>query len=49
VTRWVRDWGKRLADDHGLAVLADGDDAFGAVYSTGLTQGIPPRLEAYIR
>jgi hypothetical protein len=49
VTRWVRDWQKRLPDDHGLAVLTDGGDVFGSTYSTGLTQGTPPRLEAYLR
>jgi hypothetical protein len=49
VTPLVRAWQKRAADDHGLALLARGDDAVGAVVSTGATQGRGPRLEVYVK
>jgi hypothetical protein len=49
VTPLVRAWQKRAADDHGIALLARGDDAYGAVVSTGGTQGRGPRLEVYVK
>lgn len=49
VTPLVREWGRRSADDHGIALLARGDDAFGAVVSTGVSQGVGPRLEVYVK
>jgi hypothetical protein len=49
VTPLVRDWGRRDADDHGLALLARGDDAYGALVSTGVSQGTGPRLEVYVK
>lgn len=49
VTRLVREWPKRLADDHGIALLIDGDDALGAAFSMGVTDGSGPRLEVYVR
>jgi hypothetical protein len=49
VTRLVREWPKRLPDDHGIALLIDGDDALGAAYSMGVTDGAGPRLEVYVR
>lgn len=49
VTPLVREWAKRAADDHGIALLATGSDAYGAVVSTGASQGIGPRLEVYVK
>jgi hypothetical protein len=49
VTRIVKAWGKRANDDHGVALVADGDDAFGTVFTLGPTGGQGPRLEAYVR
>jgi hypothetical protein len=49
VTRFVRDWAKRLPDDHGIALLIDGDDALGAAYSMGVDDGTGPLLEVYVR
>jgi hypothetical protein len=49
VTPLVREWGRRDADDHGIALLAKGDDAYGAVISTGVSQGGGPRLEVYVK
>lgn len=48
VTPLVRAWSRR-GDDHGIALLAHGDDASGAVISTGVTQGRGPRLEVYVK
>jgi hypothetical protein len=49
VTPLVKRWARRDADDHGLALLASGDDAQGAVISLGATQGHGPRLEVYVK
>jgi hypothetical protein len=49
VTRIVRDWSRRSESDHGIALLASGSDPFGAMYTSGLTSGKRPRLEAYVR
>ena len=49
VTRIVKVWGKRKNDDQGIALIADGDDAFGTVFALGPTGGQGPRLEAYVR
>jgi hypothetical protein len=49
VTSLVKDWGRRDDGDHGIALLARGDDAYGAVVSTGLSQGNGPRLEVYVK
>jgi hypothetical protein len=49
VTPWVRAFARRDADDHGIALLARGDDAYGTVVSTGLSLGTGPHLEVYVR
>ncbi len=49
VTPLVREWGRRDGDDHGIALLSHGDDAFGALVSTGVSQGHGPRLEVYVK
>lgn len=49
VTDLVRAWWRRRGDDHGLALSAKGDDAVGALYTTGATRGRPPRLEVYLK
>jgi hypothetical protein len=49
VTPLVRDWSKRLPDDHGIALLVQGDDAVGQAYSMGTLAGSGPRLEVYVR
>lgn len=49
VTPLVRAWSRRASDDHGIALLARGDDASGALVSTGATQGRGPRLEVYVK
>jgi hypothetical protein len=49
VTPLVRDWAKRKRDDHGIALLARGDDAFGTPCSLGIARGAGPRLEVYVR
>jgi hypothetical protein len=49
VTALVRAWSRHRGDDHGIALFATGDDAFGATYATGRTRGRPPRLEVYLR
>jgi hypothetical protein len=49
VTPLVREWGRRAADDHGIALLAKGDDAYGSVVSTGASRGAGPRLEVYVK
>ncbi|APR83180.1 Hypothetical protein A7982_08529 [Minicystis rosea] len=49
VTPLVKSWARRDTDDHGIALLAKGDDAEGAVVSMGVTQGRGPRLEVYVK
>lgn len=49
VTSLVRDWAKRRRDDHGIAILAPGRDAVGAAYTMGVSQGVGPQLEVYVR
>jgi hypothetical protein len=49
VTPLVREWARRDAADHGIALLAHGADAFGAVVTMGVAQGSGPRLEVYVR
>ncbi|WP_242515628.1 DNRLRE domain-containing protein [Sorangium cellulosum] len=49
VTSLVRGWAKRRRDDHGIAILAPGNDAVGAAYTMGLSQGVGPQLEVYVR
>lgn len=49
VTPLVKSWAKHERDDHGLALLVDGDDPNGVLASTGLTKGIGPHLEVYLR
>jgi hypothetical protein len=49
VTAMVRDWPRRRPDDHGIAILAPGDDPVGAAYSMGISEGAGPRLEVYLR
>jgi hypothetical protein len=49
VTAMVRAWKQRRADDHGIALLTAARDPFGSSYSTGVTGGVGPRLEVYVR
>jgi hypothetical protein len=49
VTALVRAWSRRDKDDHGIALLARGGDAYGTVVSTGVSQGVGPRLEVYVK
>jgi len=49
VTPLVRTWTRRDPDDHGIALLAKGDDAHGAVVSMGVSHGRGPRLEVYVK
>ena len=49
VTPLVREWGRRDADDQGIALLSHGDDAYGALVSTGASLGNGPRLEVYVK
>ena len=49
VTPAVRAWARRERDDHGLAVLVDGSDPNGVLASTGLTKGLGPHLEVYLK
>ncbi|WP_437589425.1 DNRLRE domain-containing protein [Sorangium sp. So ce1000] len=49
VTALVRDWARRRKDDHGIAIVAPGSDAVGAAYSMGISQGVGPLLEVYVR
>ncbi|AKT35960.1 DNRLRE domain-containing protein [Chondromyces crocatus] len=49
VTDLVRAWAARARDDHGIALLASGDDPVGVACSLGITDGLGPRLEVYLR
>jgi len=49
VTSIVKRWAERRSDDHGIAVVADEADAYGAAFSLGVTEGRGPRLEVYLR
>lgn len=49
VTHLVKRWAKRDGDDHGLALIADDVDAYGAPVSLGVTEGRGPYLEVYLR
>lgn len=49
VTRLVRGWAKRASDDHGIALLAPGRDPVGLALSMGISEGLGPRLEVYLR
>jgi hypothetical protein len=49
VTALVRDWAERRPDDHGIAILAPGEDPVGAAYSMGISEEAGPRLEVYLR
>ncbi len=49
VTPSVREWAKRERDDYGLALVVNGDDPNGVLASTGLTRGLGPHLEVYLR
>lgn len=49
VTEIVRGWAKRPRHEHGIAILAGGDDPFGAVFASGRSDGHAPRLEVYLR
>ncbi len=49
VTPLVREWARRDTDDHGIALLARGDDAYGALIAMGVSQGNGPRLEVYVK
>ncbi|HEX7602444.1 MAG TPA: DNRLRE domain-containing protein, partial [Polyangiaceae bacterium] len=49
VTAIVRAWPRHAHDEHGIALLARGDDPFGSVFTTGVADGVGPRLEVYVR
>lgn len=49
VTAVVRGWAGGPPGARSLALLADGVDAHGASIATGLTRGVGPRLEVYLR
>lgn len=49
VTPLVRSWANHERDDNGLALLVDGQDPNGVLASTGLTKGLGPHLEVYLR
>ncbi len=49
VTPLVRSWANHERDDNGLALLVDGQDPNGVLASTGLTKGMGPHLEVYLR
>ena len=49
VTALVREWPRRRADDHGVALLVHGADRVGSTFTMGITGGAGPRLEAYVR
>ncbi len=49
VTRLVKRWAERNGDDHGIAIISDDTDAYGAAISLGVTEGRGPRLEVYVR
>jgi hypothetical protein len=49
VTPSVRAWAKRERDDYGLALLVDGKDENGVLTSTGITKGLGPHLEVYLK
>jgi len=49
VTEVVRGWAGRPEAARGIALLADGVYAHGASIATGLTRGVGPRLEVYLR
>jgi len=49
VTGVVRGWSRRAPDEHGIALLAAGQDSPGSTYSMGLTEGSGPVLEVYLR
>jgi hypothetical protein len=48
VTELVRQWAEHRERFHGLAVLASGDGPGHACFTTGLTWGRGPRIEAYL-
>jgi hypothetical protein len=49
VTELVRGWAKRASDEHGIALLAPGRDPVGVALSMGISEGLGPRLEVYLR
>ncbi|HSN99309.1 MAG TPA: DNRLRE domain-containing protein [Candidatus Nanopelagicales bacterium] len=49
VTRLVQGWAERARDDHGIALLASGRDPVGVALSMGISDGLGPRLEVYVR
>jgi len=49
VTPSVRAWARRERDDHGIALLIEGSDPNGVTASTGLTKGLGPHLEVYLK
>ena len=49
VRRALRRWANHERDDNGLALLVDGQDPNGVLASTGLTKGLGPHLEVYLR
>lgn len=49
VTKLVREWAKRRPDDHGIALLIEGNPAYSARYSMGISDGPGPMLEVYLR
>lgn len=49
VTELVRAWAERASDDHGIALLAPGADPVGVACSMGISEGLGPRLEVYLK
>lgn len=49
VTKVVRGFAQHDGGEHGIALLARGDDPVGAVVSLGVTRGRGPRLEVYVK
>lgn len=49
VTELVRAWAERARDDHGIALLAPGADPVGVACSMGISEGLGPRLEVYLK
>lgn len=49
VTPLVRAWSRHRADDHGIALLVEPQDPYGATLHLGTTSGQGPRLEVYVK
>jgi hypothetical protein len=49
VTSIVQKWALDRSADQGLALTATSEAPFGASYATGVSGGIAPRLDVYLR